>query len=240
MSKSKIFEKEFEVMLKDIDKNNQMRLSSYINFMQEIGALHSEEYGYGLNDEPVTHKAWIVISWNVDIFRRPKWNEKILLRSWIGKIDKLYHYRDYEMIDKQGKVISKAVAKWVMVDTVTKKIQKLDEEHIKKFPIVEVEGWTNEVGKINSRVDINSLKEIYEYKVQKRDVDTNNHMNNIIYLDLALEELEDEKIKDVSNIQIHYKTECKYNDEIVFMQGEDGIYVFDKNKEKLHTMIKLI
>lgn len=239
MSKSKIYEKEFEVMLKDIDKNNQMRLSSYINFMQEIGGLHSEEYGYGLNDEPVTHKAWVVISWDVKILKRPKWNEKLLVRSWIGKIDKLYHYRDYEILDSQGNVISKAVAKWVMVDTITKKVQKLTEEHINNFPIVEIEGWTNEVGKINSKVDVSSLKEIYKYKVQKRDVDTNNHMNNIIYLDLALEGLDDESIKNVSSIQIHYKTECKYSDEIVFMQGEDGVYVFDKNKEKLHTQVVL-
>lgn len=239
MSKSKIYEKEFEVMLRDVDKNNQMRLSSFINYMQEIGGLHSEEYGYGLNNEHITHKAWIVISWNVQIFRRPKWNEKILVRSWIGKIDKLYHYRDYEVIDKQGNVISKAVAKWVMVDTITKRIQKLDEEHIKQFSIVEVEGWNNEIEKINSKVDVNVLKEIYKYKVQKRDVDTNNHMNNIIYLDLALEGLDDKVSQNVSSIQIHYKTECKYEDEIIFMQDKSSVYVFDKNKEKLHTQIIL-
>lgn len=239
MSKSKIYEKEFEVQLKDIDKNNKMRLSSYLNFMQEIGGLHSEEYGYGLNNEPITHKAWIVISWDLNIFKRPCWNEKLLVRSWIGKIDKLYHYRDYEILDSQGITIAKAVAKWVMVDTITKKIQKLDEEHIKQFPIVEIEGFENEIGKINSRVNVDSLNEIYQYKVQKRDVDTNNHMNNIIYLDLVLEGLDDNFVQNISSIQIHYKTECKYNEEIVFMQGDDGIYVFDKNKEKLHTQVVL-
>jgi len=239
MSKSEIYEKEFEVQLKDIDKNNKMRLSSYLNFMQEIGALHSEEFGYGLNNEPITHKAWIVISWKLDIFKRPHWDEKILVRSWIGKIDKIYHYRDYEILDSSGEVIAKAIAKWVMVDTITKKIQKLDEEHTKKFPIVEVEGFENEIGKINSKVDIDKLNTIYEYKVEKRDVDTNNHMNNIIYLDLALEGLEDSFIQNISHIEIHYKTECKYGEEILFVKDENNVYEVDKNKEKLHTQIIL-
>jgi len=239
MTEKKIYEKEFVLQLKDIDKNNNMRLSSYLNLMQEIGALHSAEFGYSLKDEPVTHKAWIVISWDLDIFRRPAWNEKIKVISWIGKIDKIYHYRDYEMVDSEGNIVAKGIAKWVMVDTVTKRIQKMDENYIKEFPVVERDGYNNNIDKINSKVDVNNLKTIYEYKVEKRDVDTNNHMNNIIYLDLALEGLGDEIIDNVSKIQIHYKTECKYNEEIVFMQGEDGVYVFDKNKEKLHTQVIL-
>ncbi len=240
MSKTEIYEKEFELHLRDVDKNNKMRLSSYLNFMQEIGGLHSKEFGYGLNDEPITHKAWIIISWDFKILRRPVWNEKVLVRSWIGKIDKIYHYRDYEMLDKEGNVISKGVAKWVMVDTITKKIQKLDEKHINEFPIVNREDFNNNIEKVNMKFDVNGLNKIYECKIQKRDVDTNNHMNNIIYLDLALEGLEDEDVENISSIQIHYKTECKYNEEIVFMKDDENkIYILDKNKEKLHTLVIL-
>lgn len=239
MSKSEIYEKEFELQLKDIDKNNKMRLSSYLNFMQEIGGLHSKEFGYGLNDELITHKAWVVIAWNLEIFKRPKWNEKILLRSWIGKIDKIYHYRDYEMLDTEGNIIAKAVAQWLMVDTVTKKVQRLDEKHIKEFPVVNREAFDNNMKKVSLKADVDNAIQIYQYKVQKRDVDTNNHMNNIIYLDLALEGLDDEFVDNISNIQIHYKTECKYNEEIVFMKDEEKVYILDKNKEKLHTLVIL-
>ena len=235
-----VYEKEFEVMLKDIDKNNKMRLSSYLNFMQEIGAFHSAEFGYGINDEPKTHKAWIVTAWDLKIFRRPKWNEKIFMRSWIGKIDKLYHYRDYEVLDSENNVIAKAVAQWVMVDTITKKIQIADKNMIEKFPVVTREDFDNVIPKVSTKINIEELEKIYECKVQKRDVDTNNHMNNIIYLDLALEGLDDEYIDNVSEIQIYYKAECKYEDEIVFMKDKDNkVYILEKNKEKLHTVVVL-
>jgi len=235
-----IYEKEFEVMLKDIDKNNKMRFSTYLNFMQEIGGLHSEEFGYSLKDEPITHKAWIVIAWKLEIYRRPAWNEKVLVRSFIGKIDKLYHYRDYEILDNTGTIIAKGVAQWVMVDTITKKIQIADAKLISEFPIVEDESFDNIIKKVNTRINVDEMKEVFEYKIQKRDVDTNNHMNNIVYLDLALECLDDEYIDNISSIEIHYKTECKYGDKVTFMKdNENKVYVLDGNKEKLHTVVIL-
>lgn len=239
MSKSKIYEKEFELQLRDIDKNNKMRLSSYLNVMQEIGGLHASELGHGLSEEIRTNKAWIVIAWKLEIFKRPNWNEKIKVRTWIGKIDKIYHYRDYEILDNNNEVIAKAVAKWVMVDIVTKTIQKTEDTYAGQFPIVNREDFDNNINKINSKFNIENLSKIYEYKVQRRDVDKNNHMNNIIYLDLALEGLDDEFVNNISKIEIHYKTECKYNEEMVFMKDEDKIYILDKNKEKLHTLVIL-
>ena len=65
-------------------------------------------------------------------------------------------------------------------------------------------------------------------------------MNNVIYLDLALEGLEDKVIDRISSIEIHYKTECKYGDKVTFMKdNENKVYVLDENKEKLHTVVIL-
>ena len=243
MAKSEIYEKEFELHLRDMDKNNKMRFSSYLNLMQEIGGLHANELGHGLNEEIRTGKAWIVIAWNLEVFRRPSWNEKIKVRTWIGKIDKIYHYRDYEITDNNGVVVAKGVAQWVMLDTVNKRILKTEDSYAREFPVVIREDYDNTIKKINSKVDAQNLNEIYEYIVQKRDVDKNNHMNNIIYLDLALEGLDDEFVDNISNIEIHYKTECKYNDKIVFeneiVDGENKVYILDESKEKLHSLVIL-
>ena len=243
MSKSEIYEKEFELHLRDMDKNNKMRYSSYLNLLQEIGGLHATELGHGLSEEIRTGKAWIVIAWKLEIFKRPSWNEKIKVRTWIGKIDKIYHYRDYEILDSKNEVVAKAVAQWVMLDTVNKRIVKTEESYALEFPIVNREDYDNSVKKISSKVNIDNLTQIYEYMVEKRDVDKNNHMNNIIYLDLALEGLDDCIIDNISNIEIHYKTECKYNDKIVFanevVDCENKIYILDENKEKLHALVIL-
>lgn len=76
--------------------------------------------------------------------------------------------------------------------------------------------------------------------MQKRDIDTNGHLNNIIYLDLAMEGFEDEFCDSIKSVEIYYKAECKLGEEIVFMKNSDNsVYVLDKEKQKLHTLIKL-
>ena len=243
MSKLEICEKEFELYINDVDKNNKMKLSAFLKYMQEVGALHSKSYGYGANNEPITHKAWIVLCWKIDILARPNWNEKIKVKTWLGKMDKIYYYRDFELYDSKGNIIAKAVSQWVMIDTQSKKIQKIDEKYLNEFVQVNVEGYDNTVKKINSKFESEKLKPLYECNIQKRDVDTNYHMNNIVYLDLAQEGLDDETCDNVEYIEIHYKTECKYNDKIMFMEEEvnDGkkIYILDENKENIHAVILL-
>ena len=243
MATSKIYEKDFSIYLRDTDKNNKMRYSSYLNIMQEIGGLHADELGHGLNEEIKTGKAWIVIAWKLEIFKRPGWNEKIKVRTWIGKVDKIYHYRDYELLDNNGEVIAKGVAQWVMLDTVNKRIMRSDESYVSEFELVEREDYDNSINKINTRINQENLEEIYKYIVERRDVDKNNHMNNIVYLDLALEGLSEEEIDNISNIEIHYKTECKYDEEIVFakekVEDKNNIYILDKNKEKVYSLVIL-
>jgi len=120
---------------------------------------------------------------------------------------------------------------------------RTEESYAGEFPIVVREDYDNNIKKINSRIKTDNLTQIYEYTVEKRDVDKNNHMNNIVYLDLALEGIDDEFVDNISNIEIHYKTECKYNDNIVFanevVDGENRVYILDENKEKLHTLVIL-
>lgn len=234
-----IYEKEFELGINEVDRNNQMKLSTCLKLMQEIGAMHSKAYGYCLDTESKTHKAWVVLAWNLEIFSKPSWNSKIYARTWIDKIDKIYFYRNFEMYSEKGELVAKASSQWIMIDTVKGKIQKVTDELLSQFIEVNTEEKFKSIKKLNPKFDVDSLEEIYRCKVQKRDVDTNNHMNNIVYLDLAQEGLEDSIVNAASNIEVYYKSECKLGEEIVFMKNEkNDVYILDKDKTKLHTLIK--
>lgn len=235
-----IYEKEFELGINDVDRNNKMKLVTYLKLMQEAGALHSKEYGYCLDTESITHKAWVVLAWKVDILKRPDWNSKLYIKTWIGKIDKLYFYRYFKIQDEKGEIVAKASSQWIMIDTVTKKIQKVTEEILNQFIEVSEEGFEENIKKGSLKFDVKELEEIYRCNVQKRDIDTNGHLNNIIYLDLAMEGFEDEFCDSIKRVEIYYKAECKLAEEIVFMKNsENSVYVLDKEKQKLHTLIKL-
>lgn len=83
------------------------------------------------------------------------------------------------------------------------------------------------------------------YTVQKRDIDTNHHVNNLIYLDLAYEVLPDDIFfnTDFKNVEIMYKHEAKLGETLNLFYAEinNSTFITIKNNEsdKLHCIIKL-
>jgi acyl-ACP thioesterase len=78
--------------------------------------------------------------------------------------------------------------------------------------------------------EIKRLKELdnyskrLDYYIRKSDIDLNNHVHNLNYLDMALEVIDD---KYYSNIEIEYLKEIKYDDKIIVMSEKtnDKYYI---------------
>ncbi len=238
MEKIKIYENKYEVTISDIGSNNEMKLSSFLKYMQEVGAIHSGILGYGINNIKTTRKAWVILVWKVNVIRRPIWNEKIIIKTWNSKTEKMYYYRNFEIIDEKGEIICIAESQWIMMDVDTKKIQRITDDYLNKIIILESKV---SISKINTKLtDKEKENIIHEFIVARRDVDTNNHMNNVIYLDMALEGLEEKRVEDIKSFEIHYKLESKINEKIICTKVEDEntIYLLDENKEKIHAIVK--
>ena len=82
--------------------------------------------------------------------------------------------------------------------------------------------------------------------VQRRDIDTNNHVNNLYYLDYALEALPEDIYmnSNFSNVEIMYKHEAKLGDTLSIFytksnNNEIVITIKDEKKEKIHAIVKL-
>ena len=51
----------------------------------------------------------------------------------------------------------------------------------------------------------NDANKVLTYKIMKRDLDVNHHVNNISFLDIAIEAIPDETILNANEIYITYK-----------------------------------
>ena len=87
---------------------------------------------------------------------------------------------------------------------------------------------------------------VMNYKVQRRDIDTNNHVNNLYYLDYAIEALPEELYNTTkfSNIEIMYKHEAKVGDtfNLYYSELEEKEYIVtikDKTNKIIYAIVKL-
>ena len=98
------------------------------------------------------------------------------------------------------------------------------------------------IAKLKEPVEIQSKT---EYSVSRRDIDINNHVHNLYYLDYAYEALPEEvyRAEECNNIEIMYKKQVKLGDEIVCNYTKEDnqniVTIKSKDESMLHAIIKL-
>ena len=101
-----VIEREYYVQLSQIGKENKITNKSLLGIFEDIGGVHSNIAGYGIPTMDKTHLTWVLLDWKVQIIRRPVYAEKILVRTWSRHSLKFYAFRDFEVLDEQGNVVS--------------------------------------------------------------------------------------------------------------------------------------
>ncbi|MBO4815815.1 MAG: hypothetical protein J5507_02550 [Clostridia bacterium] len=239
-----IFSQNLIINYSDVDSDNELTNKGILRLMQEVAGVHSGTLGYGVNDVPKTHLAWLILNWKLKIFSRPKTNTPITVRTWVRSENPLFCYRDFEILDNYDNLIAVASSKWILFDVNKKRITKLPIDVRKKYSYEDKfafkEDWNE---KLNEPENSNF---VMNYKVKRRDIDTNKHVNNLYYLDYAIEALPEEIYNSFkfSNVEIMYKHEAKLGDTISLFYSnlENNEYVItikDKENNKLHAIVKL-
>lgn len=239
-----IFTSNYRIKYSDIGRNNKLTLKALVALLQEVAGAHSEKAGFGLNNISETHRTWLLLNWKVKMFSHPHINEVLTLKTWPRTLDKLYSYRDFEVFDSQNNLVAIASSKWLFVDAETKRIKKITSEVSEAYggPVDKSVFETPFEEKINVP---DNLKLNFNYTIQRRDIDTNGHVNNLHYIDFALETL-DEVIyveNEFDNLEIIYKKEIKYLEKIncyySFENNKHIITIKNEDNSVVHSIVKL-
>ena len=166
----------------------------------------------------------------------------VKVKTWSRKIEKCCAYRDFEIYDENEKILAIATTKWVLLDAETRKIQKVTEEIGGKYESeTEKHVFEEELEKIH---EPQSEESSLELKVRKTDIDINNHVNNLNYLDLAYEILPLKVYEqNLKNIRITYKNQTKPEEivKISYTKQNDKHIITIKSQDslRLHVIIEL-
>lgn len=235
---------DIRVRSEDVNKNNDLTLRGLFKYLLNAASTHSDMVGYGLDDIEITHVAWIIMNWKVEVYRYPKVAEAIHIRTWTRDISKLYTFRDFEVIDNTGTRIAIGTSKWIMVHSKTREILKIPQEVVEAFGPVNTMIFPDEIVKLQEPKE--EFLNQFNYTVLRRDLDANNHVNNLNFLDFALETLPADVYENIKfkNINIMYKRQLFLGDKIncFYSKTENGKHVVvikSADMKKLHAIIEL-
>lgn len=239
-----IFTYNSKVRYSDVGIDNKLTLKALTNILQEGAISHSNTVGFGINNANNTHLAWLLLNWKVKMFMHPHCDEELTVKTWPRVFDKLYSFRDFEVYDKENNLVAIASSKWFPVDTETKRIKKITPEISEPYgePITKSVFENPFKEKLTVPED---LRLNFSYTTQRRDIDTNGHVNNLNYIDFALETLDENIFNNNSfdNLEITFKKEIKLKENIKcyysFENNKHIITIKSEDNLVVHAIVKL-
>ena len=191
----------------EIDHKGSLTLPGLINYFQDCSTFQSEDIGLGMDVLKQKRKAWVLSYWQIKINKLPKLGETVNTGTFATAFQGLYGYRDFVMKDLDGNDFAQAHSLWVYMDLEKGRPIRPKEEDILPYGMEPALDLPYEERKI---ILPETTKECEAFPVLKYQIDTNEHVNNCQYVQMAIELLP--KDMQIHQVRVEYKKSAVLGD----------------------------
>ena len=158
------------------------RLLVVLDEMMETAGRHAAKLGVGVRELHAKGLTWVLVRLHVKVGAVPPAGGEVQIATWPSGRNRIFAVREFQLKDGAGAEILRATSAWAMMNMETRRPSRLD-PHLQVFSrhperMVEDDFPTlpppcAQAGRASDRAE-------------PGDIDLNDHVNNIVYLDWAL------------------------------------------------------
>lgn len=196
-----------KIRYSETDSGGKLTMASLLNYFQDCSTFQSEELGVGLSWLQKKHRVWVLSSWQIVVERYPDLCEEVRTGTFPYDFKGFLGYRNFFMTTKDGEMLAKANSLWSLLDTETGRPAMADAEILEKYALEErlpMEYASRKIAAPKSEVLCNPVT------VKKHHLDTNHHVNNGQFVDIAMEFLPADFV--VKQLRAEYRKQAFLND----------------------------
>lgn len=221
-----VWKDDYTILSYQVDVSRNATLVVLCQLMQESAWNHAEHLELGFSHLSKKNCIWVLCRQLVKMYSYPKWGDMIQVHTWPTAKDKLFCYRDFRISDSAGSVIGEATTSWFVIDLASRRPQKTDSYFHVDLPENAQHVFS---GKLQKLHPVSSAANTRLVQVTYGDLDINEHVNNVRYIDwivngLPLDHLKTHELKEM---EVNYLSEASYDDEIfVSLEKKDEFDFF--------------
>lgn len=203
----------FRIRASETDPRGRLSILAIADYMQEMAGWDARRHGFAVDQLFARGLTWVLARLRIRLDSTPRWLETITGETWPSSADARGTTRDFRFRREDGTPAIVATTAWRILDLETRRpvptlpgILALigDEERALTFegpPIVRPKAPDWEV----------------VYDVRKSDLDINRHVNNVVYLDWALEPVPLETWRDYepAEVELSFRSEGRLGDRVI-------------------------
>lgn len=228
----------FDGRIRYSEVNNDLKLSYYglMNYFQDSSIFNSDDLGIGVKFLSERNQGWIVALYTLKVFKRPSLDDHVVISTNPYQLRGMMGNRYFEMTSPEGEIYAAADTSWILMDLEKMKPMRIPEDVMK----YEAEP-KKDIDFASTKLHImEGLEKVDELLVSSMFIDTNFHMNNAYYVQIAEKNLPTEFDFQKGDIVINFKKAALLNDRIDVYRVCDGdvCQIVLKKDDEVYTIVE--
>lgn len=215
MNKQKnIHQENYTIRSYEVHPDGSARIQSICNLLQEAAGNHALRLNFDISQLKDRNLTWVLYRLQVEVERFPKWRDDIIIETWPSRGDQLRAYRDYRLLDMDENELAHALSYWMMIDMDTRRPVRMPEEVLRMGANSKPHTMPVSRNRLKGPAKT-SIEKVFS--VRRSDLDVNNHVNNVRYIEWALEAVPDEIYDQyqATGLDIQFQAEGHYGEDVI-------------------------
>ncbi|SFG48246.1 acyl-[acyl-carrier-protein] thioesterase [Oribacterium sp. WCC10] len=217
-----MYEFDARVRYSETDETQSITITSLVNYLQDCSTFHSADVGLTVDHLNSIHRAWLLNYWDIRIERMPKLCDNITVGTSPHEFRGVLAHRNFWIKDVNGSFMLRADSLWFCFDTERMRPVKIDPEMIEPFGTIE------DVLKLpvsdRKIIEPGDLTKGQPIKVEQHHIDTNHHVNNAQYIQIASDVIaasgDNSQPFTHGRIRVEYRKAAVLGDTMIPMYGK--------------------
>jgi acyl-ACP thioesterase len=237
-----IWVEKFKIRSYEVDAHGKASIQSICNYLQEAAGNHAFKLGVSVDLLFKKKLTWVLSRMRVIMDAYPMWRRSLKIETWPSGLENLYAIRDFELYDHDGQKIGKATNSYMLLNLETKKPVSMP-DFIREIRFPKSRAIDDKFEKL-PKPEKKDLEK--QFKVRLSDLDINQHVNNVNFIEWAVETIPQEVWKNymLKDLEINFRAEGKYGDRVISCSQkiEDTnkiVFLHDLSREKDQKQVAL-
>jgi acyl-ACP thioesterase len=215
----------FRVRSYDVAPHGRAAIQALCNYFQEAAGNHAEQLGFS-RDAMLEHgTAWVLMRLRIAVERYPEWQHTVTVETWPSGVDGLYATREFVLRDADGDLLARGTSAWAVIDVERRRPTRIPSE----LDDLDPPDRPRPIDFASRRVpSLGRVDRERRFDVRFSDLDLNQHVNNVRYVEWALEAAPEPVLlhQQPADIDIQFRAETTFGQAVVTqLQQDDGRFL---------------
>lgn len=212
----------FKIGYGHVDRLGHVRPAALIQLLEEAAIENCDAIGRNVFDLLAEGYGWVLRGGSLKMLSYPRYRESVRVDTWISKWTPCQGVREFEVLTGRGEVCAVATSLWAYIDLGSRRPRPVPDVFRREWQFDERRAVDAEF--IKRPLEIGDPCISAPLGVRRFDIDSNNHVHNVRYLEWVLETIPAEyfEARRLESVEGAFLREALPADEVVVAVGTLG------------------